>query len=114
MQKAKVVDNSLPNGDFQDSSSQAALDGTILRATFQNDNFGNLFELVQKAGQTLIYDYTNQVSKAVVKQSLTGFYIDSGTANSVEFSNTGIDEEVLFDGMVVMFTPANANTGATT
>lgn len=114
MQKAKVVDNALPNGDFKDSSTQAALDGTTVRAAFQNDNFNNLFELVEKSGQSLIDNDTTQISKAVVKQSLASTYKDIGNENEIILTNEGIDEETLFDGMTILFTPANANTAATT
>jgi len=114
MQRAKVVDNALPNGDFQDSSTQAALDGTILRAGFQNDNFNNLFELVENSGQTLVDDDHSQISKAVVKQSLAGYYKDVGVINAIQLDNSGIDEETLFDGMMMVFAPKYANTGAVT
>ena len=114
MQRAKVVDNALPNGDFQDSSTQAALDGTILRAGFQNDNFNNLFELVENSGQTLVDDDHSQISKAVVKQSLAGYYKDVGVINAIQLDNSGIDEETLFDGMMIVFAPKYTNTGAST
>jgi len=114
MQKPKVVDGATPGLEFQDSSTEEALDGTIVRAEFQNDNFGNLFKLVENTGESLVDDDLEQISKAVVKQSLAGFYTDSGSVNNIELTNSAINGEALFDGMTILFTPANVNTGATT
>ncbi len=41
-------------------------------------------------------------------------YTDTGTANNIQLSNNGLGGETLYDGLTVIFTPANTNTGAST
>lgn len=57
-----------------------------------------------------------QLAKSIDISSKAMYYVDTGTANTVILSRGATTEtlETLFDGMVVMFTPANINTGATT
>lgn len=57
-----------------------------------------------------------QLAKSIDIASKAMFYTDTGTPNTVILERGATTEtlETLFDGMVVMFTPANANTGATT
>jgi len=90
MQKPKLVDNATPGLEFQDSSTSEALDGTIVRATFQNDNFGNLFKLVESAGYTLIDNDLSQVAKAV-----RGLYNATFTYNTSAIATQTVDDIVL-------------------
>ena len=57
-----------------------------------------------------------QLAKSIDIASKAMFYTDTGAPNAVILERGATTEtlETLFDGMVVMFTPANANTGATT
>jgi len=57
-----------------------------------------------------------QQVKAIDIASKAMYYSDTGTANSIILSRGATTEtiETLFEGMVIMFTPANINTGATT
>lgn len=59
---------------------------------------------------------TNQLVKSIDKMSKANVYVDTGTANTIELSRSVTADviETLFDGMTFMFTPAFANTGATT
>ncbi len=58
----------------------------------------------------------SQTVKAIDMASKAMYYIDTGTVNSIILSRGATTEtiEILFEGMVIMFTPANINTGATT
>jgi len=104
MQKAKLVDNATAGLKFQDSSTASALDGTILRAIFQNDNFDNLFTLVENAGYDLIDDDLEQIVKAVRGgYNATFTYNTSGIAtqsvNDIVLGSDGIYYEVQEDGV---------------
>lgn len=90
MQKPKLVDNATPNLEFQDSSTQLAQDGTILRAAFQNDNFSNLFKLVEAAGYNLIDDDISQITKAV-----RGRYVDNFIYNTSSIATQTVNDVVL-------------------
>lgn len=90
MQKPKLVDNATAGLEFQDSSTALALDGTILRAIFQNDNFGNIFKLIENAGYTLIDDDLSQIVKAV-----KGLYSPSFTYNTSAIATQTINDIVL-------------------
>ena len=90
MQKPKLVDNATAGLQFQDSSTQAALDGTIVRAAFQNDNFENLFELVERNGYSLIDDDTEQILKAV-----RGPYVSTFTYNTSSIATQTVNDIVL-------------------
>lgn len=59
---------------------------------------------------------SQQMIKSVDIVSKAMFYTDVGAVNAIELERGATTQtiETLFDGMVVMFTPANANTGATT
>lgn len=59
---------------------------------------------------------SQQMIKSIDIVSKAMFYTDAGTPNAVVLERGATTQEIetLFDGMVVMFTPANANTGATT
>lgn len=90
MQKPKLVDNATENLEFQDSSTQLALDGTILRAAFQNDNFSNLFKLVEAAGYSLIDNDISQITKAV-----RGKYVDNFIYNTSSLGTQTVSDVVL-------------------
>ena len=57
-----------------------------------------------------------QLAKSIDTASKAMFYTDAGTQNAIVLSRGATTEtlETLFDGMVIMFKPANVNTGATT
>lgn len=57
-----------------------------------------------------------QQVKAIDIASKAIYYSDTGTVNNIVLSRGATTEsiETLFEGMVIMFTPANINTGATT
>lgn len=59
---------------------------------------------------------SQQMIKSIDIVSKAMFYTDVGTVNAIELERgaTTSTIETLFDGMVVMFTPTNANTGAST
>jgi hypothetical protein len=59
---------------------------------------------------------SKQLQKVIDIASKATFYTDTGTTNNIVLSRGATTEttETLFDGMVVVFTPANTNTGATT
>lgn len=90
MQKAKLIDNATAGLLFQDSSTPSALDGTIVRATFQNDNFGNLFQLVTSAGYDLIDGDLSQITKAG-----KGLYVASFTYNTSGIGTQSVNDVVL-------------------
>ena len=90
MQKPKLEDNATAGLEFQDSSTEAALDGTIVRAAFLNDNFENLFNIVENAGYTLIDDDTAQIVKA-----LKGPYNSAYTYNTDSIATQTVSDVVL-------------------
>jgi len=106
MQKPKVVDNATPALEFQDSSTQQALDGTVLRAKFQNDNFGNLFKMVENAGYSLIDNDTSQITKA-----MKGKYNATFTYNTSTISTQTVDDVVLGSNGVYYIVTADGVTG---
>lgn len=57
-----------------------------------------------------------QLGKAIDIASKAMFYNDIGSPNAVHLTRGATAEQIetLFDGMVVMFSPSNANTGAST
>ena len=104
MQKAKLVDNATAGLKFQDSSTASALDGTILRAIFQNDNFDNLFTLVENAGYDLIDDDLEQITKAVRGEYNATFTYNTSTiatqsVNDIVLGSNGIYYEVQSDSV---------------
>ena len=104
MQKAKLVDNATAGLKFQDSSTSSALDGTILRAIFQNDNFDNLFTMVENAGYDLIDDDLSQITKAVRGLYNATFIYNTSTivtqtVNDIVLGSDGHYYEVQDDGI---------------
>jgi len=73
-------------------------------------------ENVIKPFQTLDGTKTKQMSEVIDIMTKALTYTDVGTVNAVQLtrSATTSTTETLVDGMTIIFTPANANTGATT
>lgn len=104
MQRPKLVDNATAGLKFQDSSTAAALDGTIVRSIFQNDNFDNLFNLVINAGYDLIDDDLSQIVKAIRGEYNATFTYNTSTiatqsVNDIVLGSDGIYYEVQDDGV---------------
>ena len=104
MQKPKLADGATAGLDFQDSSTETSLDGTIVRAALLNDNLKNLFNIVEGAGYTLIDDDLSQLVKALKsKYDPTFTYntsvIATQTVNDVVLGSDGNFYEAQSDGI---------------
>ena len=105
MQRPKLVDNATAGLKFQDSSTAAALDGTILRAGFQNDNFDNIFEVVLNAGYDLIDNNLEQLTKALRGEYVAGYTYNTSTiltqsVNDIVKGSDGLFYEAQADGII--------------
>lgn len=83
------------------------------------EDFNSAFEELENAVtpfQALNLADSKQLIKSIDIASKATRYVDTGTANTILLSRGATSEtnETLFNGMTLMFTPAEANTGATT
>lgn len=104
MQKAKVADGGSAAGLFLDRDGLTS--GTLFKAKYPNDNFGNLFDLVINAGYTLIDDDLSQITKAV-----RGGYNATYTYNTASIASQSVNDIVLGNDGSYYECIVNATTG---
>lgn len=90
--------------------------GTLTAAEF-NQSMSEIQNVIEALGQTLSGADLNQLGKGVAGYAANGsFYTDSGATNAYVLTTIGGKQAppVYNDGIMVMFSPSNANTGAST
>lgn len=105
MHNPKEINGATSSGLFQPPSK--------LTIDFMNDLWKNI-RLIVNSNEALVENDSNQLLRAITKQSLATNYTDTGTQNNIQLTNNGLGGETLYDGLTVIFTPANTNTGAST
>lgn len=104
MQKFKVVDNGNPDGTAKDAIVGVQA-GTNYKAEVWNDNFFNMFRLVEGEGYTLIDDDLSQLSKSVRSRynpliTYNTSVVASQTFSDVVMGSDGLYYEAQSDGLI--------------
>jgi len=102
MQKFKEADGGLSDGTAIDRDGFNA--GTKLLSKFVNDNMWNMFEVVERAGYTLIDGDTSQLAKAIrapynASYTYNTSAIDTQSVNDVVLGSDGYYYEAQEDGV---------------
>lgn len=88
--------------------SMAIANGRVYQSKI-NDNTGNAPPASGETAQWAAIPNIGEVSQLVSRGS---FFTDGGTANSYVLTSTGVSPSAYYDGMRVLFRPANGNNGS--